>query len=82
MTSEQEIRLLEDVAVTREKVETIEETMVTHDRCKANREEWRRQIANGTLTTWRDRTWRILTICVTVTLTGMVVYFVTHAAGG
>ena len=81
MTSEQEIRLLEDVAVTREKVETIEGTMVTHDRCKANREEWKRQIANGTLTTWRDRTWRVATIVIAVGLTGIVMFFATRAGG-
>ena len=81
MTSDQEVRLLEDVAVTREKVETIEATMVTHDRCKANREEWKRQIANGTLTTWRDRTWRIVTIVIAVGLTAIVMFLVPRAGG-
>lgn len=81
MTPDQEVQLLEDVAVTRAKVETIEGTMVTHDRCKANREEWKRQIANGTLTTWRDRTWRVVTICVAVTLTGIVMFFASRAGG-
>ena len=82
MTPEQESKLLEDVAVTREKVETIEETMVTADRCTAIRETWRREMSNGVLSTWRDRAWRVVTICIAVTLTGIVTFFVSRAAGG
>lgn len=78
MTPEKEARLLADVAVTKDNVEDIKESMVTHDQCEAIRERACRSMSNGALNTYRDRAWRLTTIVIAVGLTGVVTWLLSH----
>ena len=77
MTPEQEAQLLTDVAVTKDNVADIKESMVTHDQCGAIRERARRSLSNGALNTYRDRTWRLTTIVFVIVGSGAMTGFVT-----
>ncbi len=77
MTPEQEAQLLTDVAVTKDNVEDIKESMVTHDQCEAIRERACRMKSNGVLHTYRDRTWRLATIVFVIVGSGAMTGFVT-----
>jgi hypothetical protein len=76
MTPEQLTQLLTDVAVTKDNVEDIKDSMVTHDQCEATRERARRCTSNGVLTTYRDRAWRLVTIVLAIAGTGLVSWLV------
>lgn len=78
MTPESEAQLLADVAVTKDNVAEIKANMVTHDQCATLREKTRRCTANGALTTYRERTWRLTTIVVAIGLTGFVTWLLNH----
>ena len=72
MTPEQEQVLIENVAVTRSKVEAIEKNMVTHDECEARRIADQKALSNGALTTYRDRTWRIVVLVIALVGSGVI----------
>lgn len=78
MTPEQEAQLLTDVAVTKDNVEDIKDSMVTQDQCETIRERAGRATSNGALSTYRDRTWRLTTIVVAIGLTGFVTWLLSH----
>lgn len=79
MTPEQEAQLLTDVAVTKDNVEDIKADMVSHDQCATIRARACRVLSNGTLSTYRDRAWRLTTIVLAIAGTGFVTWLLNHS---
>ena len=77
MTPEHETQLFADLAVIKDNVADIKESMVTHDQCEATRERARRAMSNGVLSTYRDRAWRLSTIVLVIVGSGAMTGFVT-----
>ena len=77
MTPEHEKQLFTDLAVIKDNVGDIKESMVTHDQCEAIRQRACRARSNGALSTYRDRTWRLTTIVLVIVGSGTMTGFVT-----